>query len=151
MEPSGYIAACALIISIAGFLLSLYGTVLDRSKIKVEAIFYTAEYTYGQPHIVVKATNHGRRAAIISRFGGDLEVGGWEAVQLGDKSGGVRLGEGEFTERPIVREDLYVQFPDGESSSYWNFWFEDSVGKRYIVPRSECLILELKKAYGDVV
>ena len=133
---SDYVSAIALVVALLSFVASFYFGFRDRVNVK-------AFSTYYEGYCSIKIVNHGRRAAIITMFGGDLENGYWQATHLGEKGLGIRLAEHEFHTENFSERDILAIGPDHESE-FINLWFEDSLGKRHLVKDSEEHLQRLK-------
>jgi len=80
----------------------------------------------------VEAINVGRRPIILTLFGGYYEDGHWRGTYIGDYKTGVRLGENEKFSEDI--DDLHhMIFDHEEGVTVSDFWFEDTLGRRYPV------------------
>ena len=101
---------------------------------------------YDIAHIIIQIVNCGRRPAILTLLGGDLMNNSWMGTYLGKDGKGLRLEENEKYETSIYLADIYSISSEGYECAYINFWFEDTIGKRYIVKNSEALIARLKES-----
>jgi len=145
LQLSDYISLVALVIALLSFAASFYFGYRDRVKVKAFSEFYKGHEEYGPAHMNIRIVNHGRRVAVITMFGGNLEDGGWQATHIGDKGLGIRLAEHEFYKEYFRKEDVVSVYPDGESE-YINLWFEDSLGKRHPVKNAEKHLRLLKES-----
>jgi hypothetical protein len=93
---SGCIAALALIVSLLSFGISLYFGLRDRVHLRAISKLYNLSGEFGPAYIEVKVVNRGRRPAILTMFGGELDNGGYIGTYLGEKGRGIRLEENEY-------------------------------------------------------
>lgn len=100
-------------------------------------------YSYGSDRIFFKAVNKGRRPIYLRKVDGDLMKNGWAGSPVETSEFGKKLEEGQCIERTWHIKDVYVEGPDFEDE-YKNIWFEDSLGKRHKIPRSEKYLKRLK-------
>jgi len=98
--------------------------------------FYPAHPEYDKAHLEIKVVNTGRRIAVLTLFGGDLEDGGWQGEGLGETGKGLHLAEHEFYNVKFYKDDVLAVSPDSESN-YVELWFEDSLGRRHKVKNSK--------------
>ncbi|MHB8519975.1 MAG: hypothetical protein ACYDH9_04385 [Limisphaerales bacterium] len=98
---------------------------------RTKITFYAAQEDR-PPSMRVEAVNVGRRAVILTLFGGYYEDGRWRGTYIGDSNTGVRLGENErFTED---MDDRHHMLFDCEAEvAVTDLWFEDTLGRRYRV------------------
>lgn len=115
----------------------------DRSRLKVESQFVDAHSRFGPARILVKAINKGRRPIYVRMIGGELKSNGWIGELIGPTEFGFRLEEGQYYEHSFTLEDIYGQGPE-YSDEFKSIWLEDSLGKRYRVPKSHKYISKLK-------
>lgn len=142
MEISLYLSISAIIIAFISLFWSIYLGYRDRGNIKA-----TSEISYNGPdskyfHLQVKAVNCGRRPVILSMFGKDYSDGSWGGSYIEEKEG--RLAENEKYEITIRAGDSDTMSPDGEEAV--DFWFEDTLGRRYKVKNAK---ENLKKLWGE--
>jgi hypothetical protein len=72
----------------------------------------------------------------LTLFGGYYEDGNWSGTYIGDHKTGIRLGENEKFSEDI--DDLHHMLFDHEKSvAVSDFWFEDTLGRRYPVKRAK--------------
>ncbi len=135
----------AIIVSILSLFIAWYFNYRDKAKLVTFAKYYEENPNYDRAHIEIKIVNCGRRPTILTMFGGDLKDGGWYATYLGKEKKGIRLTEHEKYETSIYIEDLHIIDPDGNESYYINLWFENTLGQRFLVSKSENLIEKLSK------
>lgn len=107
MATSDILSVLALVISILSCGTSFYFSYRDRVALKVFCRFYNHHPEYDRTHILIKIINIGRRTAILRLFGGPTDSSGWCAEYLDKANGGLRLGENEFHEIKIYKEDLF--------------------------------------------
>ncbi|MBT3032199.1 MAG: hypothetical protein KME36_13955 [Candidatus Thiodiazotropha sp. (ex Lucina pensylvanica)] len=135
----------AIIISGLSLALSFWNVMRDRSRLKIESKFYEGHPDYGPDRIHFKAMNKGRRPIYIRTIGGELMDNGWIGEHIGDGEFGHKLEEGQYLERIWEVKDVYADGPDFEDE-YKSIWLEDSLGKRYKVPKSEKYLVKLKSS-----
>ena len=133
----------AIIISGLSLALSFWNFMRDRSRLKIESKFYENHPEYGPDRIYFKAMNNGRRPIYIRTIGGELIKHGWMGTHIGDKEFGQKLEEGQYLERTWRAKDVCADGPDFEDE-YKSIWLEDSLGKRYKVPKSEKFLKRLR-------
>ena len=136
LQFSDYVSIIALVVALLSFATAFYFGFRDRVNVKAFSTFYKGHEEYGAAHMEVRLVNHGRRVAVITMFGGDLENGGWEGTNLGEKGLGIRLAEHEFHTERLGKEEIFARGPECEDK-YVNLWFEDSLGKRHPVKDSK--------------
>ena len=110
-----------------------------------ESKYYPAHPDYDQAHLHIKIVNKGRRIAILTLFGGNLDNGGWQGESLGEGRMGLHLAEHEFYEKKFYKDDVLAVAPDSEGI-YVDLWFEDSLGRRHMVKNSKKHIKKLLEA-----
>jgi len=143
MNTSNYISSLALLVSVVSLIISWHFGFRDKSKLKTYAKFYPSHPNHDRAKIEIKIVNHGRRATILTLFGGDLEDGGMSGIYLGKEGDGLRLGEHEKYETIVYADDLLVTHPEGNIAQFVRFWFEDTLGQRHKIKNSEKLISKL--------
>jgi hypothetical protein len=136
----------ALIVSLLSFSISLYFGLRDRVHLRATSKLYNLSGEFGPAYIEVKVVNRGRRPAILTMFGGELDNGKWLGTYLGEKGRGIRLEENEYHIEKVSFSDL-EQFDavKEEVHEYIRLWFEDSLGRRHPVKKSKRNIQLLKK------
>lgn len=141
------IAAFALFVAIASFILSLFAFRKDNERLAARSWFYPAHE--GMPrHIKVEAVNKGRRPIILTALGANYEDGNWRNMCLGHPDRGIQLNEKERHSWDM--EDIGFLIFDAESSSAAvEFWFEDTIGKRYGVKGSKRHLESYFQQKGD--
>lgn len=82
MDNSDYFSIAALIVSILSLVGTFYLNLRDRMRVKATSKFYPEHPDYDEAHLAIKVVNRGRRTAILTRFGGDLENGGWHVREF---------------------------------------------------------------------
>ncbi len=142
---SDIIAIIALFVSIISLIVTFVFNYRDRVNLKAECRYVEYHPDYDRSRLEIKIVNHGRRAALLRLFAGDLRDGGWQGTYLGDKEKGLRLGEHDFYESKFYKEDIEAVSPDSESE-YISLWFEDSLGIRHEVKGAADGIRKLSKA-----
>jgi len=133
MEISLYLSIEAIIIACISLFWSIYLGYRDRGNIKA-----TSKISYNGPnskyfYLQIKAVNCSRRPVVLSMFGKDYSNGAWEGSYIEEKEG--RLAENEKYEITIRAGDSDTMSPDGEEAV--NFWFEDTLGRRYKVKNAK--------------
>jgi len=144
MAFSDLLSLFALLVSIISLIISWHFGFRDKAKLKITSNFYHSHQDQDRDRIGIKIVNHGRRATILTLFGGDLDNGGWSGTCLGKKGDGLRLGEHEKYETTVYANDLLVTDSEGNLAEFVRFWFEDTLGQRHKVKSSEKLIAKLK-------
>jgi hypothetical protein len=144
MPFSELMSLTAVVIALGSLVVSFWVSWGDRPKLKVSTQFYPG-FEDAPPKFRVWAVNAGKRPIILRLLGGDHEDG-WSGTYLGESGKGLRLGENEFFEDNISPGHNIFIHPGG--SRLVRMWFEDSLGRRYPVPRSEQYIAALL-AIGD--
>jgi len=146
MAGSDYMAAVALVISFLSFGVSFYFGFRDQVHLRATSKLYNGGEDFGPPYIMVRVVNHGRRVAILTMFGGELDNGAWIGTCMGKDGRGIRLAEHEYHVEKVSLEDLQeFAVPDEKTHEYTELWFEDSLGKRHPVRHSRRNIQKLKK------
>ena len=145
MTYSDYLATGALFISLLSFAISIYSRFLDRMNVYAESKYYPSNPDYDRAHLNIKVVNKGRRIAILTLLGGDVDNGSWQGSYLGKERKGLHLAEHEFYETKFYIDDLDAMAPDSEGK-YVVLWFEDSLGRRHIVRKSKQNIDKLLKS-----
>jgi len=143
LQSSDYISLVAIVIALLSFAASFYFGYRDRVKVKAFSEIYQSDD--GSAYMEIRIVNHGRRVAVITMFGGNLENGGWQATHIGEKGLGIRLAEREFHKKFLSKGEVVSVSPEGESE-YVNLWFEDSLGKRHPVKNAEKHLRLLKES-----
>ena len=144
LQTSDWLAVVALLLSIVSLGVSLYVTLLDRVKIKAFSTLYKKHELNPHTWIEVKIVNHGRRTAVLTRFGRDIKGGGWEASLLNDKGLGLHLAENEFHKLDLTSDQVFFVGPKNDEE-YIDLWFEDSQGRRHRVKNARRHLQEMKK------
>lgn len=139
------LSVLAIAISGMSLLISLWALLRDRSWLKVYSEFYPGHKDYGPPGIKFKAINKGRRPIYIRSIGGNLKGRGWQSIHVGDSEFGKKLEENQYIEESWSKDDLIADAPD-YTDSYVSIWIEDSLGRRYKVPRSKRYIKRLESS-----
>ena len=139
-----YISLFALSVSVISLIISWHFGFRDRAKLKTYAEFYPSHPEHDRGRIEIRIVNHGRRATIITLFGGDLDDGKCSGTYLGKKGEGLRLGEHEKYETTVYADDLLVTNVEGNVAEFVRLWFEDTLGQRHKIKNSEKLIAKLK-------
>jgi hypothetical protein len=142
LQTSDWFAATALLVSIVSIGISLYATLRDRVKIKAFSNLYTDPHHNPHTWIVVTVVNHGRRTAVLTRFGGDFKGEGWQSTPLGDKGLGLHLAENEYHRIDLTPYGVLV------GGKYVDLWFEDSLGRRHRVKNARKHLQEMNKIFG---
>ena len=141
MGISLYLSISAIIIACISLAWSIYLGYRDRGNIKATSKIYYSGPDSKYFHLQVKAVNCGRRPVILSMFGKDYSDGSWGGSYIEEKEG--RLAENEKYEITIRAGDSHTMSPDGEEAV--DFWFEDTLGRRYKVKNAK---ENLKKLWG---
>ena len=149
MNTSNYISLFALLVSVISLLISWHFGFRDKAKLKTYTEFYASHQGHNRDRIQIKIVNHGRRATILTLFGGDLDNGTCSGIYLGKKGDGLRLGEHEKYETTVYSDDLLVTDMQGNISEFVSLWFEDMLGQRHKIRNSEKLIAKLKNSIID--
>lgn len=136
MRYSDYLASAALLVSCISLGLSFWFGYRDKVSLNAKSKFLPAHPEYDRAHLQIKVVNKGRRVAVLTLFGGNLEDGGWQGESLGSEGKGLHLTENQFYERKFYKEDVLAVAPDSESP-YVDLWFEDSLGSRHTVKHSK--------------
>ena len=138
---SDYIATSAFIVSLLSFGTAIYFGFRDRVHLKATSKLYK----FGHAYLEIKVVNYGRRPAILTMFGGELDNGKWRGTYLGGKEQCIRLEENEYHIEKVFFSDLQ-HFDDVEKEvrEYVRLWFEDSLGNRHPVKKSKRNIQLLK-------
>ena len=134
MSQSMIISLAAIFISLSSLAVTFWSVWRDRPQLKFTSHFYPSS-EYGSANIRVRVVNAGRRPLILRLIGGDYSGGYRSGTYLGDSGKGLRLGEHEFFEESITRG--HHMCLDAEGKLLIRLWFEDSLGRRYVVPESE--------------
>ena len=113
MTSSDYIAVLALIVSLFSFGTSLYFGLRDRVHLKVTSKILNHGGRFGHAHLEIKVVNRGRRPAILTMWGGELDTGKWVGTYVGEKGQGIRLEENEYYIEKLSVSDL-EEFDDSE-------------------------------------
>lgn len=125
--------------------MSSYAIFRDRMCVRATCKFYPAHPDYDKAHLRIRVVNRGRRIAILTLFGGDLDDGSWSGEGFGESGKGARLAEQECYEIRFYKSDILAELPDRESN-YIELWFEDSLGRRHRVRNSKKNIRLLKES-----
>lgn len=133
MKFSDYLSIAALAVSILSIIGTFYFNLRDRVKIKATSKFYLGLHGSISPKVEIKVVNKGRRPAVITMFGGNLEDGEWNGTHLGKEG---HLAENQIYKVEFLKDDLLAVYP-GRDSNYTELWFEDSHGQRYKVKNSK--------------
>jgi len=141
MGISLYLSIGAIIIACISLGWQIYLGHRDRGNIKA-----TSKIFYDGPgskyfHLQVKAVNYGRRPVILSIFGADYSNDAGSGTYIEKENS--RLTENEKYEITIRAGDSNTMSPDGEEAI--DFWFEDTLGRRYKVKNAK---ENLKKLWG---
>ena len=134
----------ALIFSGCSLCLSFWVIYRDRSKLSIISQFYEGSPEYGPNRFMVKAVNKGKRPIYIRAVGGKLKKNGWMSTHVGDTEFGKKLEEGQYIQQEFTIDDIYTEGPDF-SDEYVEMWIEDSLGKRYKIPKSKKYIKRLTR------
>lgn len=135
MVTSDYLSIAAFIVSVLSFAGSFYFNFRDRMRVQATCRFHPTHPDYDKAHLAIQVVNRGRRIAILTLFGGDLEDGGWLGERLAESGKYFHLAEHECHEIKFYKDDLLAASPDSESN-YIKLWFEDSLGRRHWVKNS---------------
>jgi hypothetical protein len=144
LQTSDWLSVAALLVSLVSLGMSLFAMLLDRAHLKTASTLYTPHEQNPHTWMQIKVTNHGRRTAVLTMFGGDLKNGGWEATHLGDKGLGLHLAENEFHKIDLTPDRAFCVGPE-KDSEYVNLWFEDSQGRRHRVKGARKHLQEMMK------
>ena len=136
MDAFDYLSISALIVSIISLGGTFYFNIRDRMKVQATSKLYASHPDYDKAHLEIKVVNIGRRIAVLTLFGGDLENGRWQGEALGESEKGLHLAEHEFYKYKFYKDDILAVSPDFESN-YIELWFEDSLGRRHKVKDSK--------------
>jgi hypothetical protein len=136
----------AIAISVAGFLLSLSGFLRDRSRLKIKSQYIPASQYDPEDEIMVTLMNQGRRTIILRLIGGTDQEGVSSGTFLDYEKGGVRLAENERHELHLRLSDIHQQTPDDPDIHYAELWIEDSLGRKYPIPKSREHIQSMNRA-----
>lgn len=146
MSLQNILPYAAITISIAGFLLSLSGFLRDRPRLKIKSQYLPSSQYDPEDEIMVTLTNHGRRTVIIRLVGGTDAKGESSGTFLNYDKGGIRLTENDRHELHLRLSDIHQQVPDGDDLHYVELWIEDSLGRKYAIPKSKSHIKEMNRA-----
>ncbi len=142
MEPSLYLSAFALLISLISLAWSIHIGNRDKAKLKVSSKIYYQDSGY--PYIELNAVNHGRRPVILTilraRYADGTSVGRYL-----DKDG-KRLGESESFKQNITIDDGFTVYCDdeGDVKEAVDFCLEDTHGRLYRVQNVKRHLQELR-------
>lgn len=140
MEISLYLSISAIIIACISLFWSIYLGYRDRGNIKATSkIYYIELASYSEkpskkiPNLKIKAVNCGRRPVILSMLGNDYSDGSWGGSYIEKEVG--HLAENEKYEKTFNAGDSDMMSPEGEIAV--DFWFEDTLGRRYKVKNAK--------------
>lgn len=121
--------------------ISLYLHFQDRPSLKIISEFVPSS-EYGSAYIALSVVNSGKRPLVITMWGGSGDNGKWVGEFIGNERKGLRLAEKERYNIVLRKEDMVAITPD-EEVVFSDLWVEDSLGKRYSVPRAKQYVVEL--------
>ena len=143
-----YISIAALAVSIVSVVVSIYSSVRDRGRLKTGSVLYASHEGAFEPAIHIEAVNVGRRPLIIRMWGGSDDKGEYAGTPIEEDSGGKRLGEHERVEFVLHRGNLGF-FYDGNTVDFTELWFEDTLGRRYMIKKSRDNIKGCNQAWVE--
>ena len=149
MGISLYLSIGAIIIACISLFWSIYLGYRDRGNIKATSEIYYIELTsYSEkpskniPNLKIMAVNCGRRSVILSMLGTNYSDGSWGGSYIEKENS--HLAENEKYEKTFNAGDSDTMSPEGEIAV--DFWFEDTLGRRYKVKNAK---ENLKKLWGE--
>ena len=131
---SDYLPHIAIGISLVSLGFSVTNFFRDTARLKIRSRFIEAS-DYGPERIIVSMMNAGRRTVIIRLIGGS-EGKKWGGTYIDYDAGGRRLGENEHFEYTFSKESVVQLMPEGDDLVFDVLWVEDSLGRRYSIPKS---------------
>lgn len=130
-----HVSIAALVVSFASFMVSIYSSLRDRGRLKTKSFLIFDDAGSDEPIIRIEAANAGRRPLILRMWGGSDDRGEFIGTYIDKESEGKRLGEHERIEFTLRRSDLGFSLDDNVIDFTW-LWFEDTLGRRYLVKDS---------------
>jgi hypothetical protein len=142
MNLSDIISAVALVVAVASLALSAFTLLQDRACLVTKSQHFPHREGY-PARMSVSVVNAGRRPVILRMWGSHDADGHWAGTLLGKDAKGLRLAENERHEFVLLKEDLLQVTPD-EDVELCDIWFEDTVGRRYVVKEAKKNIVRLR-------
>lgn len=136
MVEALHVSIAALAVSFASLMVSVYSSLRDRGRLETKSTLIFDDAGEDEPIIRIEAANAGRRPLILRMWGGSDDRGEFVGTYIDREADGKRLGEHERIEFTLRRSDLGFSWEDNVVD-FTRLWFEDTLGRRYLVKDSK--------------